>query len=264
MPELPDVEVFKRYMEATSLHQTISETEVPNPEMLKNVSAGEFQAKTRGRQFDSTRRHGKYLFAHLSSGDWVMMHFGMTGLLEYLRQGVEVPPHSRVIFNFDNGYRLAYVNQRKLGRVMLTDDVDAFVRKHELGPDVLDPRFDLQAFRRALGDSRGTIKSALMDQERFSGIGNEYSDEILFQSRVHPETKVTSLREQDLKDLFRSMKKVLQTAIDAGADPDRFPASYLLTQRHQAGKCPACGGNVKTIKVSGRTAYFCPKCQVHK
>ncbi len=163
--------------------------------------------------------------------------------------------------DFTNDHSLAYVSQRRLGRVDLTNDLEDFAKEQELGPDALDSGFDLDDYRRVLTRGGGSIKSALMNQKRIAGIGNIYADEILFQSRIHPDKRASEVTDSQLKALSKAIPEVLKTAIERGADPSRFPANYLLPQRETGSTCPVCGGKVKEIKISGRTAYFCPKCQ---
>lgn len=258
MPELPDVEVFKQYADATALHQTIEGLDVTRDEVL-NLPEQELKAHVTGRRFESTRRHGKHLFLRMEPDNWLMLHFGMTGELKYFKKENQAPVHTRVLFHFDNGYHLAYDCQRLLGEVDITDDLENYIKERELGPDALSLDFD--SFKARLENRRGMIKSALMNQEIIAGIGNVYSDEILFQARLHPKTKVSDLDKDTLKTLFDAMRDVLQTAIDCQADPDQFPASFLIPHRSKDDDCPQDGGEVTQIKVSGRNAYYCPDCQ---
>ena len=120
----------------------------------------------------------------------------------------------------------------------------------------------LEAFRKILSGSRASIKGALMNQSLIAGLGNVYTDEILFQAGIHPKTKANELEEGDVKRLYRKMRKeVLPTVIDRRADPARFPEEYLTPCRKKGANCPRCGSELKQIKVSGRTAYLCPECQ---
>ena len=259
MPELPDVEVSKQYLDATSLHQRIVEVEVLAPEMLKDMSVKELKQVLEGDAFESSRRHGKYLFINLRNGHFLVLHLGMTGFLTYFKNMEKEPPHERLLIAFSNGYHLAYDCQRKLGQVALAEDVAAFVEERKLGTDAME--IDVDSFKRALSVTRASIKSALMDQKRIAGIGNIYSDEILFQAGVHPQKKASQLDESSVEKLFRAMKEVLSSAVECRADPERFPKDYLIPHRRVDKICPKCGGDIETAKVSGRTAYFCPNCQ---
>ncbi len=97
MPELPDVEMFKRYLDATSLHQRIDDVDVRNAYILKNVTARELARGLKGRRFESTRRHGKHLFVRADRKLWLRLHFGMTGSLEYFKDDRQAPRHTRVL-----------------------------------------------------------------------------------------------------------------------------------------------------------------------
>lgn len=260
MPELPDVEVFKRYLDSTSLHQEIEEVKASSKQVLKGVSSSTLGKELKGRSFSSTDRYGKYLFAHLDGDEAILLlHFGMTGFLKYFKDLEKEPPHDRLLISFKNGYHLAYDSQRKLGEIRLIEDQQEFVGKQELGPDAVSISF--ADFLDALSGSRASVKSALMNQKILAGIGNVYSDEILFQAGIHPASKAGNLDEKTLKNLFKAMGKVLDKAVKAGADPERFPKSFIIPHRHGDQKCPRCSGTIESEKISGRTAYFCPKCQ---
>ncbi len=269
MPELPDVETMRRYLQATSLHQEITDIEVHDTDILPGEQAAREDATAElredlvGRSFDSTRRHGKWLFVALDEDDggYLVLHFGMTGDLQYFKDMDDEPEYDRVLFRFEDGYQLAYISQRKLGDVEVIDDVDRFVEQKELGPDALDPDFDLAAFKEAVGDRRAMVKSVLMDQSTIAGIGNVYSDEILFQAGIHPRTKINRLGEETLERLFHTMKDVLPKAIEYEAQPDQLPESFIGPHRHKDGRCPLCGAELERVQVGSRHAYFCPNWQ---
>ena len=259
MPELPEVEVFKRYLEATALHKTIAKVTVKSTQILENITKETLQTKLAKKKFAACQRHGKYLFASVNEEFWLVMHFGMTGNLKYFKAKEEEPTHDRFLVSFQNGYHLAFDNQRKFGKITTTPNVEAFVKKKKLGPDALEVKFE--AFRQGLGKSRGSAKYTLMNQRVVAGIGNIYSDEILFQTGVHPKTKIRKLKADTLKQLYSNMRQILKTTIRNQANLAKLPKNYLLHHRSQGGKCPKCGGKIETLKVSGRTAYFCPRCQ---
>ncbi len=265
MPELPDVELFKRRLDDSSLSQFILKILVSDARILGDLAPRAFAGKLEGHRFESSRRHGKHLLVALERGGWLTLHFGMTGSLEYLERLEDEPPYTRVRFDFAGGRHLAYSNRRMLGRVGWTEDAEAFIRAENLGPDALDPGLDLAAFRAALGGGRKTVKAALMDQSAMAGIGNIFADEILFQAKLHPATPTGQLSDRDTKELFKQTRKVLETAIDCGAGSeqfqDRLPKRSLLPQRKKGGHCPRCGAALEIFKASGRTGYFCAACQ---
>lgn len=258
MPELPEVEVQRRYLNATSLHRTIDHVRLDAPRLLHESSPQGLGRRLGGHRFDSTQRHGKYLFAVLDDGGALVMHFGMSGRLTFARKAGP-PRHTACLLFFRDDSHLAYVAPRRLGGIEVADSCDGFIRRQALGPDALTISRD--QFREAAHTRRGGIKAWLMDQQAIAGIGNVYSDEILFQSELHPQQAVRDLDGGCLRDLYRCMRKVLTEAIDAHADPRGMPAGFLLPHRRADGHCPRCGGQVEKLSVSGRTAWYCPTCQ---
>ena len=265
MPELPDVELYKRYLDRHALGQSIRTVQVNDARILRDLPADRFTAALAGNRLEASRRHGKHLLVRLARGGWLTLHFGMTGGLDWFENLADDPPYDRVRLDFANGGHLAYVNRRMLGRVGLAEDAEAFIEAEELGPDALDPAFDETAFEAALAGRRRDLKSVLMDQAVIAGIGNIYADEILFQARLHPKTMIDALSESRRGELFRALKGVLATAIERGAGAeqflDRLPDDFLLPERHKDGRCPRCGHAIATLKSSGRTSYYCPQCQ---
>ena len=138
MPELPEVETFKRYLDSTSLHQRITNVEVRDAYVLKRVSARELARRLKGRRFENSHRHGKHLFVRAGDELWLRLHFGMTGSLQYLKRDEETPKTARVIFRFANNRRLAFDDQRKFGEIELIKDMDEFLQTRGIGPDALD------------------------------------------------------------------------------------------------------------------------------
>lgn len=259
MPELPDVQVFKEYVDATSLHQPIEHVYLSAADMLlEDVSRTTLRRRLKGTQLASTQRHGKHLFARLAEDGWLRLHFGMSGRPEYYRdgEGGPDPEHTRLRLDFEGGGHLAYISVRRLGEIGLVDDPDVFVAEHGLGPDALDPAFDAGALADALEGGRSTIKSALMHQERVAGIGNIYSDEILFQARIHPKAEAGALDRTQVRRIYRQIRRVLEAAVEARVE--EFPDWFLLPRRNPGGRCPRCGGELEQTRVSGRRAWFCP------
>jgi formamidopyrimidine-DNA glycosylase len=199
---LPEVEIFKRYLDATSLHQRIDDVDVRNTYVLKETSARELARGLKGRRFESSRRHGKHLFVRADGELWLRLHFGMTGSLQYFKNDEQAPRHARVLFVFANNHRLAFDDQRQFGQIGLLKDVDEFLKERELGPDALD--LGLGEFRKILEKHRGAVKSVLLNQRIIAGIGNIYADEILFRVRIHPATEIARLNDAALTKLFRA------------------------------------------------------------
>ena len=265
MPELPDVENYKRYLNATALHKKILGVNIGSRKILRGVSGPGLKRALQGRRMKRTRRRGKHLLVALDDGTWLTLHFGMTGRLAYFKDLDDDPEYDRLRLDFSNGYHLAFENQRLFGRVGIVPDADAFIATQKLGPDAMDPSLSRGAFLELMKGRKGAIKSVLMDQALLAGIGNIYSDEILFQARLHPKTLVQRLNDKELSALYRTIRRVLKVAIERGAGSEelvgRLPATYLLPHRKEGEKCPRCGGAIKTLKIASRTAYYCPRCQ---
>lgn len=261
MPELPDVAGFKQYLDATSLHQPIARTSVRAKDLLAGVSPRKLSAVMKGHALNATTRHGKFLFAKIDKNGWLVLHFGMTGELTYFEEPADEPQYAAVTWRFENGRHLSYISRRKLGRVGLTNDLDAFIAGESLGPDALSDEFDADRFVAALDGRTGLLKAALMNQSIMAGIGNVWADEILFQAGVHPEVSVNDLDKKELPDVYRVMRRVLRVGAEKGGTLEKLPRGYFLPHREGDGECPKCGGDIQTITVSGRTTHFCPKCQ---
>ena len=259
MPELPEVETFKRYLDSTSLHQRIINVEVRDAYVLKHVSAHGLARRLKGRRFENSHRHGKHLFVRSGDELWLRLHFGMTGWLQYLKRDEETPNTARVLFRFGNNRRLAFDDQRKFGEVELIKNVDEFLQTRGIGPDALE--ITLSEFKLILGKHRGAVKAILLNQQLIAGIGNLYADEILFRARMHPGTDAGRLNDKDLNRLFRAMRHVLEKAIALKTDFNRLPKSWLLTHRGKRGRCPRCGRTLKSATIGGRTSWFCAHCQ---
>ncbi len=268
MPELPDVEGFKRLLVKTALGKRIDRVSVHDARILGKRPPRSFIEGLEGASFAEARRHGKHLMARLDRGGWLTLHFGMTGALRFVDELAEEPPFTRVRFDFAKDGHLAYTNKRMIGRVGLVDDAADFIAEEKLGPDALDRRFDFDAFEARITGIKRDVKSVLMDQEIVAGIGNIYSDEILFQARVDPRTLIDQLSPAGRKHLFTVMRDVLRTAVARGAGSEEFvermPKGALLPERRKGGHCPRCHSDLAVLKVGGRTSYFCPRCQSGK
>jgi len=261
MPELPDVETFRRYIQSTALHQKIVNVDVMDTHVLGNTSVSVLASGLQGHRFEQVERHGKYCFLVLDNTKALVLHFGMTGRVKYFKNEDRAPKYIRLALAFDNNYTLAYASRRKLGEIDLVENVSRFIQDRKLGPDALDPDLSVHDFLKALSKRRATLKSTLMNQQVIAGIGNVYSDEILFQERLHPTTKIPDLDDKQLRRVFRTMRTVLTQVIEAGIAPQEMPYSLLTHHRGRDMSCPSCGGDIEKIKVAGRSACFCPSCQ---
>ena len=259
MPEFPDVELYKQRFEAHALHRRIESVVLRDRPLLSGASAQALQKALLAHRFVISKRHGKYLFLGIDTGRWLAAHFGMSGALEYADSEDESVQYERLRLVLEHGGRLSYTSRRRLGRITLIDDPQAFIEEKRLGPDALG--IAAREFETRFGTKRGTVKSALMDQTTLAGIGNIYSDEVLFQSGLHPRTPVERLEKKSLAQLYRTTQRVLQAAVEAEADPHHFPDGFLTPHRREGAVCPRCGGTVKRMQIGGRSSYFCERCQ---
>lgn len=261
MPELPDVESFRRYLEASALKKTITGVSAKSKSVLAGISLPALKKKLIGKRFKSASGYGKFLFAQTNENEFLAMHFGMTGFLNYYKNKAEAGKYIRFQIDFENGYHLAFDDRRKLGHIYFTENLKDFFKKKKLGIDPVRENIDYKRFKEIVKGRKGTVKSLFMNQEILAGIGNIYSDEILFQSKIHPEHSFEELEEKDLKLLFRKMKSVLQLAIDKEAEHDEIPESFLLHYRKPGKECPVCNGIIERVTIGGRSSYFCNKHQ---
>jgi len=261
MPELPEVETFRRYFDRTSLHQKIKEIRLYSPEMIRGISPKKLREELKGHEFVSTGRHGKYLFAQLDTGKNLVLHFGMTGHLKYFIDPKQSPSYVRMLVQFVNGYNLAFDCLRKLGRISFANDRTKFIADKKLGPDVLADDFDFATFEQIVSSKKGSVKSILMNQHTLAGIGNLYADEILFQSRINPSQRINELSKAKKNRLFDAIKPVLVATIERKANWAKLPKNYLLNERGKQGKCPLCKTQLIRKTVAGRTTYYCSRHQ---
>lgn len=261
MPELPDMEAAKVYAESTSLNQKIDSVTVRNSKVIRGLSHKDLEKALAGNSFTSTYRYGKHLFLKLNSGNWMTMHFGMTGNLKYYKEENERPPYERVAIHFENGYTLSFDCLRMLGRINLTNDPQAFIQDKHLGPDALEVDHDT-FIEKIKSKQRSNLKATLMEQELISGIGNVYSDEILFQAGINPKKSPSELDEESLDHLYDVTRSVLETAVKSETNHEDIPDYFLLRNRKRGKPCPKGNGKIQTMKVAGRTSYYCSSCQV--
>jgi formamidopyrimidine-DNA glycosylase len=238
MPELPDVECFRTLVQRHFINQPVAGIAVSDPASLEGTTGAALQRELKGRSIRSSGRHGKYLFLNFDEHTVIVMHFGPAGALHWVTEGEQELPYVRFRIDFTNKNGLAYVNRRRIGRVRLIDSVASFVRKTRLGPDALDKDFSFADFAGLLANRDQPIKSLLMDQTKIAGIGNTWSDEILFHARIRPTVAAGALEQNQQRELFNSIRNVFKTAIrldptanDSDAASTGFPAAAPSPRR---------------------------------
>jgi len=259
MPELPEVEMYRRYAEETALHQKISEIEIHHSKVLDGEEH-DFREQLLGARFTGTGRWGKNLFLQTQNNNIVFMHFGMTGNLDYYHVSVETPKYARVVFHFENEFKLAYISKRMFGRLGVVPSIAQYVATKSLGKDAMDISVD--QFSEALAGKNKNIKAALLDQSVTAGVGNWIADEILFQARIYPTSSTRNLNSDQLRVIYDKMNEIIQTSIEVEAVRDELPPHYITRYgRKTAIDCPRCKKVIDKTEVGGRGTYACGNCQ---
>lgn len=258
MPELPDVEGFRRVLASCGQGRRIERVEVLDAGVLRGVSAQRLRRELVGRRFEAPQRHGKWLVGW-TDGPAVLLHFGMTGRLLCCSPDEPRRPHDRVVFVLDgSGGELRFRDQRKLQGIRLADAAGVKQLTGDQGPDALE--VGGAEFDRLLAGRRGRIKPALMDQSLIAGLGNLTVDEVLWRARLHPQRRADALGAEDRRRLYGAMRRVLRDSSEVGHVPAR--RSWLTGRRDQADPvCPRCGTGLVRGRVGGRATVWCPRCQ---
>jgi formamidopyrimidine-DNA glycosylase len=259
VPELPDVEGFRRTLESCGRGRTVRKVEVDDAGVLRGVSARRLAREVEGHRIVGVERHGKWLIARLGGGAAVLLHFGMTGRLLCRPSGEPPHRHDRVRLLLAGGHEVRYRDQRKLQGLRLAGSPEAVDRLLAgLGPDALTVgRAD---FRRTLGGRRAKVKAVLMDQSALAGLGNLLADEILWRSHLHPARPANRVSTEESDRLYGAMRRTLARSVEA----ERVPArpSWLTGRRDEKSPhCPRCGTPLRHGRTAGRTSVWCPHCQ---
>lgn len=257
MPELPEIAHFKKFTDEALLHKKVMKLSFGPAKPLQDTQK-KFRETFKDHTFTETQQLGKYLFIKSDTKKWLVLHFGMSGKLDFSAQD-ELPKHAIITFHLKDDTHFSFVCPRKFGKVWIADSIMAFQKEHKLGPDAFS--FSKADFLDLMEKQTAGAKSVLMDQHKIAGIGNVYTDEILFQSHVHPKTKVSNLSKDELNSIYINISKVLKKATQIIENGEKAPDSWLKSHRTEGDDCPRCKGKVQKTTVGGRTTYFCEGCQ---
>jgi formamidopyrimidine-DNA glycosylase len=259
MPELPEVESFRRFIDKTSLHKKIELARLASPGMLLNTREEDLIRTLEGTSMEKTFRHGKFLFIKLKNDNNLMLHFGLTGDVEFVKPGDTTPDKFALQLHFSDDSDFFFTDTRKMGKIALVDDIQKFVSERGYGTDAL--KIKQNDFIERISKKKVAIKTVLMDQKIVAGVGNEFSDEILFQTKIHPASSTVSLSKKKLAGIYETMITILKEAVKSNANRQKLEHYFFLENRKAGLSCPRCKGKTAFETIGGRSSYFCPKCQ---
>ena len=275
MPELPEVEVVRRGLEAHVVGRRIERVDVLHPRPVRRHLAGaaDFTALTTGRTVLGARRRGKYLWLPLDSGDAVLGHLGMSGQMLVQPVGAPDERHLRVRFTLHGSGELRFVDQRMFGGLSVSPGgAELPAEISHIARDPVDALFDDDAFVATVRRRASGIKRILLDQTVVSGVGNIYADEALWLAQLHGDRPGQKLRRGDVLRLLADVREVMAAALDQGGTS--FDALYVNVNGqsgyfdrslHVYGReglpCDRCGTPIVRVSFMNRSSYFCPVCQ---
>jgi len=278
MPELPEVEVVRRGLQAHVVGRTITAVRVHHPRAVRRHEAGpaDLTARLLDARITGTDRRGKYLWLTLDDGDFALVvHLGMSG--QMLLGTVPNADHLRIAAILDDGTALSFVDQRTFGGWLLADLVTADgsvvpAPVAHLARDPLDPRFDIEAVVNVLRRKHSEIKRQLLDQTVVSGIGNIYADEALWRAKVNGARIADTLTRKQLTAVLEAAAEVMRDALAQGGTS--FDSLYvnvngqsgyfdrsLNVYGREGEPCRRCGAVIRREKFMNRSSYYCPRCQ---
>lgn len=284
MPELPEVITTVSFLKQKAINKRIKEIFLFDDLILKKPSKKEFQAILKGKKIHNLTYKGKNVLFFLEDDFILLIHQKLSGHFlfgkwdkrkkESLLQGPlksdRFNQFIRLILVLEDGFEIALSDLRRFAKVIL-DKKDKILKEleKEVGPDILEVNFS--EFLQRLQQSKRRIKDALLQQNLISGIGNVYSDEALWYTKIHPFTRIGDLSKNDLQRLFKALKKVIQISIKMKGistgtyrTPEGIKGKYTEIRkvyRRKGEKCFRCQSKITAFKIGPRHTYFCPKCQ---
>ncbi|MCU0270963.1 MAG: bifunctional DNA-formamidopyrimidine glycosylase/DNA-(apurinic or apyrimidinic site) lyase [Acidimicrobiales bacterium] len=278
MPELPEVETIRRELDREVVGRKIKAVEVSGARSVRrHTNRKQFVEHLTDTKITGVERRGKYLVVKLDSGELLVIHLGMSGQLLRAQPKEPLAKHTHVVITFNQGGQLRFVDPRTFGELFVTapDELTAQAPElAELGIDPVDEPMSWQDFGRMLLRQDTKLKAFLMDQHNLAGIGNIYSDEILFAAGLRYDRSTRSLSSQEMRRLYRSVVEILHEAIKYGGstlDDEQYvnlsgkPGEYQHHHNVYARErqpCPRCRTPIVKVKFQGRSAFFCERCQV--
>ena len=288
MPEFPEVQTIVNDLNRKIIGRRITGVWFDWPKIIKKPKPKELEKRIKELKITKIKRRGKNILIYLTENYLLLIHQKMTGHLLYGKWKVEkgkvksllkgpfqekVNDYIRLIFYLDNSFQLALSDLRKFAKVLFgpKEKIENLPELKNLGPEPLERNFTVKKFMSLISPEKRKIKQVLMDQEVIAGIGNIYSDEILWRAKIHPFRRADSLAVNELKSLYRAMRQILRKALklrgtsisdfrDTGGRSGGY-SDVRKVYRREGEPCPRCGSVIKRIKIGGRSAHYCPACQ---
>lgn len=274
MPELPEVETIVNDLKKKIVGRKIVKVWLGWEKQVRYPSPRQFKQNIKGARIVGARRRGKNIIILLDKKRVLLIHLKMTGcLLVVKRIFNENRKHIHLIFYLDNGKILVFSDIRKFGKVLFGSEKEIFNLPdiRNIGPEPLNASFSFDDFKKIVLSRKKKIKSVLMDQKIIAGIGNIYSDEILWFSKIYPGKAAYKLTDRDIRDIYKYTRSVLKQAIRSRGtsisdfkDTSGRPGGYakkLKVYGREEKPCRRCGNLIKKVRMNSRSASYCPTCQ---
>ena len=272
MPELPEVETVRRTLAKRIIGEVIADVDVRFPGCIEGNDVEFFREKVRGRKIVDVLRRAKYLLIQLDDGAAIVVHLRMTGRLTAVQGAADRNgSHLRVDFAFTSGLHMQFHDQRKFGRIGWYESEVEVGARIKVGPDPTEEDFHAADLARIVSGRKRPIKSLLLDQSLIGGLGNIYADESLFRARIAPDRPADSLSDGEVEALHGAVRDVLYeglrhkgTSLRDYVDGDGRKGTFqerLKVYAREGKPCVECESPIVRVKLAGRSAYFCPRCQ---
>ncbi|PWT93255.1 MAG: formamidopyrimidine-DNA glycosylase [Blastocatellia bacterium] len=273
MPELPEVEHVVRALRPAIVGRRILAAELKLKRTAPDISRPAFNRLLKDALITAVGRRGKYILIEFESGQMLTTHLRMTGKFVALTPDDSLPPYAHVIFYLDDERRLVFCDMRQFGRMRIVPNPSKLPKELlALAPEPLAPEFSEEYFLSTVRKSHRSLKQLLLDQTRVLGLGNIYASEALFLAGVSPMKDASTLSKPRARKLYQAIRDVLQEAIDSGStlqidladgNGSYFGSSerFWRVYEHEGEPCVRCRAQIKRVVQSGRSTYYCPRCQ---
>ena len=273
MPELPELELLRGTLTGYLAGRSVFAVAVdPKRQVVLRYPPADFARDLAGRTFETVSRRGKFLiFSFTGGGPLLVVNPMLGGRFAFATRGAPALPSTCFTLQLSGAMDLRFLDTVLMARVYLTSEPDNDVPGFaDVGPDALAPDLTFEIFEQRLRKHRGEIKNVLRNQSFVGGIGNAYSDEILFEARIRPLRRASTLKPEERRALYDAMRSVLEHAVGtvqrqyAARKHPLHKQDRAFLKIHGKGKtqCPRCGHRVSTIHSGGESTYFCRGCQL--